>query len=49
VALRQMILQEIDPVEDTVRVYHLCGRCIPATEILGIGVYVERGDRDEVV
>jgi CRISPR-associated protein Cas2 len=49
VALRRMIQQEIDPVEDTVRVYHLCGRCIPATEVLGVGVYVERGDRDEVV
>lgn len=49
VALRQMIRDEIDAATDTVRIYHLCGRCIPATEVLGTGVYVERGDADEVV
>jgi CRISPR-associated protein Cas2 len=49
VALWRMIQEEIDPAEDTVRLYHLCGRCIPATEVLGVGVYVERGDADEVV
>ena len=48
-ALRRMILQEIDPAEDTVRIYHLCARCIPATEVFGVGIYVERGDVDEVV
>jgi CRISPR-associated protein Cas2 len=49
VALRRMILREIDAHEDTVRLYHLCNRCIPATEVLGTGVYVERGDADEVI
>jgi CRISPR-associated protein Cas2 len=49
VALREMIRRQTDPAEDTVRVYHLCGRCIPATEVFGVGVYVERGDADEVV
>jgi CRISPR-associated protein Cas2 len=49
VALREMILREIDPREDTVRIYHLCGRCIPATEVLGVGIYVDRSDADEVV
>ena len=49
VALREMILREIDPHEDTVRIYHQCGRCIPATEVLGVGIYVDRGDADEVV
>jgi CRISPR-associated protein Cas2 len=49
VALRKMIGEQIDPAADTVRLYHLCGRCIPATEVMGIGVYVERGDADEVV
>jgi CRISPR-associated protein Cas2 len=49
VELRRMILDEIDPAVDTVRLYHLCGRCIPATEVLGTGVYVETGDADEVV
>ncbi len=47
--LREMILREIDPTEDTVRIYHLCERCIPSTEVLGTGVYVERGDEDEIV
>jgi len=47
--LREMILREIDPTEDTVRIYSLCGRCIPGTEVLGTGVYIERGDVDEVV
>ena len=46
--LRRMIAEEIDAAEDTVRIYHLCGRCIPATEVLGTGIYVERGDADEV-
>jgi CRISPR-associated protein Cas2 len=49
VELRRVIGTVIDPAEDTVRLYHLCGRCIPATEVLGTGVYVERGDADEVV
>lgn len=48
-ALRQRVLEVIDPTEDTVRVYRLCGRCIPATEVLGLGVYVERGNEDMVV
>lgn len=48
-ALREMIQREIDPREDTVRVYHQCGRCVPATEVLGTGIYVERGDPDEVI
>jgi CRISPR-associated protein Cas2 len=47
-ALRETILREIDPREDTVRIYHLCRRCIPATEVLGVGVYVDRDDADEV-
>jgi CRISPR-associated protein Cas2 len=49
VQMREMIQRVIDPTEDTVRIYHLCGRCIPATEVLGTGVYVETGDRDEVI
>ena len=47
--LRQMLLEEMDPVTDTIRVYHLCGRCIPATELLGTGSYVDREDADEIV
>jgi CRISPR-associated protein Cas2 len=47
--LRRMLLEEIDPVEDTVRIFHLCSRCIPATEVLGVGTYVDRDDADEVI
>ena len=48
VALRKAVAEVIDPREDTVRIYHLCGRCTPATEVVGLGIYVERGDADEV-
>lgn len=47
--MRRMLLEEIDPVVDTVRIYHLCAHCIPATEVLGVGVYVDTEDADEVV
>jgi CRISPR-associated protein Cas2 len=48
VELRQLILGIIDPAEDTVRIYQQCGRCIPGTEVLGVGIYVDGGDADEV-
>ena len=48
-SLRELIRRETDPAEDTVRLYHLCGRCIPGTEVIGVGVYVEAGDAHEVV
>lgn len=48
-ALRQMVLDEIDPAQDTVRIYHLCARCVPVTEVLGTGVYVENGELDDVL
>ncbi len=47
--LRRMLLEEMDPVTDTVRIYHLCGRCIPATEVLGTGTYLEVEESDEVI
>lgn len=47
--LRRMLLEEIDPVEDTVRIFHLCARCIPMTEVLGVGTYVDADDADEVI
>ena len=47
--LRRMLLEEIDPVTDTVRIYHLCGRCIPATEVLGTGTFLEAEEFDEVI
>ncbi len=47
--LRRMLLEEIDPTTDTVRIYHLCGRCIPATEIIGVGTFLDAEETDEVV
>jgi CRISPR-associated protein Cas2 len=46
--IRQTILGIIDPREDTVRIYQQCTRCLPGTEVLGVGIYVQRGDADEV-
>ena len=47
--LRRMLLEEIDPVLDTVRIYHLCGRCVPVTEVLGTGLYVNAEESDDVI
>ena len=49
VKMREMIQREIDMAEDTVRIYQLCGRCVPATDVIGLGIYVDREERDEVV
>ncbi|GIW95116.1 MAG: CRISPR-associated endoribonuclease Cas2 [Pirellulaceae bacterium] len=46
--LRAIIWNEIDPSEDSVRIYHLCQRCIPLTEVMGQGIYVET-EADEVI
>lgn len=46
--LRRMLLEEIDPETDTVRIYHLCGRCLSATEVIGTGTYLYSEERDEV-
>ncbi len=48
-ALRAAIVQEIDPNADTVRIYHFCARCVHATELFGVSVFVDRGDSDEIV
>jgi CRISPR-associated protein Cas2 len=48
-ALRSGIAKRIDPRTDSVRIYHLCGRCRPATEIIGSGVYVDDEDQDVLV
>ncbi len=49
VELRSRVERIIHPVEDTVRIYRLCQRCIPATEVVGTGVYVETEERDVVL
>ncbi|MGO8747878.1 MAG: CRISPR-associated endonuclease Cas2 [Thermoguttaceae bacterium] len=47
--MRRMLMEEIDPVTDTVRLFHLCGRCIPSTEVFGTGTFLETEEADEVV
>ncbi len=49
VQLRQQLQQLIEPTEDTVRIYTLCPRCIPATEVLGLGHYVPDNDTDQII
>jgi len=39
----------IDQDEDTVRIYHLCLRCIPAVEVVGTGVIIEEDEGDFIV
>lgn len=39
----------IDFEEDTVRVYRLCLRCRPQTEVIGTGIYVETDDPDVIL
>ena len=45
---RNGIKKIIDEEDDSVRIYHLCRRCEPATEIIGTGRYIET-DEDTLV
>ena len=47
--LAVMIMQVINPHEDSVRIYRQCSRCISSTEIFGVGVYIEPGEKDEII
>jgi CRISPR-associated protein Cas2 len=47
--LRTAVRQTIDQEVDSVRIYSLCPRCEAATEVIGTGVYIERGEEDIVV
>lgn len=47
--MRRMLGREMNLEEDTARVYHLCGRCVPATEIIGTGVTIERKEEDLMI
>ncbi len=49
VELREMIAGLVDAEEDTVRIYRVCARCVPATEIIGTGRYIGDEDEDEIV
>ena len=47
--MKSRLAKLIDPEIDTVRIYHLCGRCQPATDIVGLGVFVETEEDDIVL
>ena len=47
--MRQVVESELDLLTDTVRIYRLCRRCVPSTEIIGLGEYVESEDADEII
>jgi CRISPR-associated protein Cas2 len=42
--MRVAIEKFIDPAEDSVRIYHLCGGCADRLETLGVGVRTEDPD-----
>ncbi|HNX20497.1 MAG TPA: CRISPR-associated endonuclease Cas2 [Acidobacteriota bacterium] len=48
-AIRRLMAKLIDPETDSVRIYQLCARCVPALEIVGCGTYVEAPDEDVMV
>jgi CRISPR-associated protein Cas2 len=44
--MKRGIEKIIDREEDSVRIYTLCARCRPATEIIGTGVFIEEESDD---
>lgn len=48
-SLRRGVGRLVDQGVDSVRLYTLCQRCQAATEIVGTGVYVEKGDADVIL
>ncbi len=47
--MKMGIQGRINMETDTVRIYRLCARCTPLTEIIGLGVYVEGRDKDKII
>lgn len=47
--MKEGIENIIDQAEDSVRVYDLCARCVPAVEIIGRGEYIAGPDEDLVL
>jgi len=44
-----MIMVSIDHKEDAVRVYELCGRCLPSVKVIGTGPHVVDSLEDIVI
>jgi len=47
--MRRGIPGKIDMEKDAVRVYSLCRRCSPVTEVIGLGITVDEEEKDVVV
>jgi CRISPR-associated protein Cas2 len=48
-ALKRGVEGRIDQSQDSVRIYHLCERCVSSVEVIGTGVYIEQQDEDVLV
>ena len=48
-AMRKGIEKIVDLENDTVRLYTICARCRPATEIIGTGIFIEPSEDDIVL
>lgn len=48
-AVLEDVQREIDPAEDSVRVYHLCRGCEKNVDLIGIAPTWARPEEDEVV
>ena len=47
--MRAGIASIVDRSIDTVRIYQLCGRCIPAMDIVGTGVVIEDDEDENII
>ena len=47
--VRRLVSREIDHAEDSVRIYHLCARCRPATEVMGTGPWISESQEDVLI
>lgn len=47
--MKKIIQFEIDQKVDSVRIYHMCARCQPLTDLLGKGEFVPNPDDDEIL
>ena len=44
-----MVKEQMDQGQDTVRIYHICRRCSPLVQVLGVGPLVEEEWEDIIL
>lgn len=47
--MKEGIDKLIEQAEDTVRIYHLCGRCREGVEVIGTGFWIEEMEDDVIL